>query len=142
VKRHLKPITQLLMGAAFADQTLDGRELMAARKLVLQVLGERRLPKELSDIMVEFDPKNFDMEASVSPLRGLPKAAKRKILELIGTINEADDVIDIAEDVYLEAVALSLGLEREEFSDLTLEPLEEDDIAELSDTDLTLIEDA
>ena len=36
MKRHLKPITQLLMGAAFADQNLDGRELMAARKLVLQ----------------------------------------------------------------------------------------------------------
>lgn len=129
------------MGAAFADQSLHGKELMAARRLVLGVSGERRLPKDISDIMVEFDPEKFDMEASVAPLRELPKPAKRKILELIGTINEADDVIDLAEDVYLEAVATSLGLEREEFSDLTLEPLEDEDIAELSDTELMLIED-
>ena len=79
--------------------------------------------------------------ASLSaPLRGLPKPAKRKILELIGTINEADDVIDVAEDVYLEAVARSLGLEEDEFADLTLEPLEDEEILELSAADLTLIE--
>lgn len=140
MKKHLATITKLLMGAAFADERLDGRELMAARRIVLQLLGEKQLPRELSDIMVHFEPKDFDLEPVVAPLRGLPKPAKRKILELIGTINEADDVIDVAEDVYLEAVARSLGLEDDEFADLTLEPLEEEEILELSGADLTLIE--
>ncbi len=142
MKRHLSSITTLLMGAAFADERLDGRELMAARRIVLQLLGEQQLPRELSDIMVYFDAKAFELDPVVAPLRGLPKSAKRKILELIATINEADDVVDVAEDVYLEAVARSLGLEEEEFADLTLEPLEEDAILELSGADLTLIEDA
>ena len=141
MKTHLPQVTQLLMGAAFADQDLDGRELLACRQLVLQLVGGTRLPKELSEIMVKFDPARFDMDAAARPLRGLSVNARRKVLELIRTISEADEIIEVAEDVYLEAVARSMGLERSEFADLTLEPLEDDEIAELSDTELVLIED-
>jgi uncharacterized tellurite resistance protein B-like protein len=136
MKDHLPSITSLLMGAAFADQRLDGRELAAARHIVLQLNGTDRMPKPLSDIMVFFKPEEFELDATVAKLRDLPKAGKRKVLELIGTINEADDEIDIAEDVYLEAVAHALGLEEAEFSDLTLSVLDDEALAELSAVDL------
>ena len=56
-------IADLLMGAAFADSRLDGREYAAVKKLLAEVVGEETLPDEMEARLKEFDPKTFDPDA-------------------------------------------------------------------------------
>jgi hypothetical protein len=46
---------------------------------------------------------------------------KRKLLELVASVRDADDEVDLAEDEYLVALAKALGMQKAEYSDLALE---------------------
>ena len=58
-------------------------------------------------------------------MQGLELADKRKLLELIASVNDADEVLDLAEDAYLRHVAIGMGVAEAEIADLTLEVLED-----------------
>lgn len=117
---RLIPVSDLLLGAAYADDHFDDRE----KKRVVELLGEllegEELPAALTAWIDAFDPGAFDLEASCAEFAEDPAVDKRKLLELICAVHEADEELDFAEDDYLRAVAAAIGVPESELEDLTL----------------------
>ena len=76
-----------------------------------------------------FDSEAFNLEASARDFASDPPIQKRKLLELVAAVRDADDEIDLAEDDYLRNLGLALGMKPAEFADLTLE-IEVEDLKE------------
>lgn len=128
MKQHIEQITQLLLGAAYADKRLAGAEITRIRSLVSTLLGGAEVPDGLLRLINTFSPAAFNVQQVAAGLDGLSQEDKRKLLELVASVNDADEELDLAEDIYLRTVAAALGLPQEEFSDLTLEILGGDEL--------------
>jgi uncharacterized tellurite resistance protein B-like protein len=128
MKQHIDTITQLLLGAAYADKRLEGAEVTRIRAILQQILGGSALDPRLEEALVSFNPASFNVHATATSLQSLDSRDKRTLLELIASVNEADDELDLAEDTYLRNVALGFGVPESEFSDLALEVLAEDEM--------------
>lgn len=116
---RLIPVSDLLLGAAYADDHFDDRE----KQRVIELLGELlegELPAALSAWIDAFDPKSFDLAKSCAEFSEDPAVDKRKLLELICAVHEADEELDFNEDDYLRAVAAEIGVAETELEDLTL----------------------
>ncbi len=128
MKEHIDTITDLLLGAAYADKRLEGDELSAITKMVCKLLSVDDLPAAQSAQISGFNPAKFDVAGAGAALSSLTDADKTKVLELIASVNESDEVIDFDEDAYLRKVAAALGLGEEVIGEHTIEILSEDDI--------------
>jgi len=122
----MKYLVNILMGAVYSDKKLEGAELVKVDQILSEIF-EGEIPEEIKRIVKEFDPKNFDPKFNVEMLLALEsetfkdKANKRKILEFIASIHDADDVLAIEENEYLCKIAEYLGLSEEDYKDLKLE---------------------
>ena len=128
MKQHIETITQLLLGAAYADKRLAGAEITRIRSLLSTVLGGGEVPEALLHQIGHFNPAAFNIQEAAARLDALTVADKRKLLELVASVNDADDELDLAEDNYLRTLAAALGLAEEDYSDLTLEILGDEDL--------------
>lgn len=113
-------IADLLLGAAYADGTLEGQEEEAVRALLKDLLGTA-LPAELEARVAGFNPAQFDLARCASVFANDDDARKRKLLELVVSVHDSDEVLHSAEDDYLVAVAHALGLSRDVYGDLAME---------------------
>ena len=116
-------IADLLMGAAYADNHLDGRELEKVKKLLADVMSLDQLPAEMTTRLEGFDAKGFDARAAAQSLELGSEEEKRHLVELIAAVAEADEELDFDENDYIEDVANALDLPRATFTDLTVEVL-------------------
>lgn len=128
MKQHVETIIQLLLGAAYADKRLAGAEVTRIRAILAQILGGSALDPRHEEALASFNPAAFNVHATATSLKGLDSRDKRTLLELIASVNDADDELDLAEDAYLRNVALGFGVPESEFSDLALEVLAEDEM--------------
>jgi uncharacterized tellurite resistance protein B-like protein len=128
MKQHIDTITQLLLGAAYADKRLEGVEVTRIRTILQQILGGAALEPRVEEALAAFNPAGFNVHAAAASLKVLDSRDKRTLLELIASVNEADDELDLAEDTYLRNVALGFGVPESEFKDLALEVLAEDEL--------------
>lgn len=126
MKQYIETITQLLLGAAYADKRLAGAEITRIRSLLSTLLGGAEVPESLLHLINRFSPAAFNARQAAAGLGGLGVDDKRKLLELIASVHDADEELDLAEDVYLRTVAAALGLAEGEYRDLTLEILEDE----------------
>lgn len=126
MKEHIETITDLLLGAAYADKRLEGDEITAISKILCSVLRVDALPAPQQRRLSSFNPAKHDINVATGALAGLSASDKRKLLELIATVNESDEVIDFAEDAYLRKVAEGLGFGADEIAALTIEVLSDD----------------
>ena len=120
--RH-EATADLLMGAAFADSRLDGREYETVKKLLAEVMGVPEVPEEMEARLKGFNPKTFDPASTAKTLGLTDDAEKRKLIELVAAVNDADDELDLDEHEYLLRVAEALGLDKSAYDDLTVEVL-------------------
>lgn len=114
-------ITDLLMGAAYADGSLEGREEATVRRLLGELLDGAALPAETDARIAGFDRKAFDLDAAAAHFRADSPERKRKLLELVVAVRDADDVFDTDEDDYMTSLARALDMQPEEYADLALE---------------------
>lgn len=114
-------LADLMMGAAYADERLRGKEVHAIRGKLAELLGAERIPVELDGRLAAFDPASFGLERTVAAMPALDEAAGRQVLELVVAVHEADGVLDLDEDAYLVRLATALGLPRSVWADLSLE---------------------
>lgn len=135
MKEHINTITDLLLGAAYADKRLSGKEKESISAMLCKVLGTDELPSAQRDRMKSFNPAKFDPKEAGQSLSSLPTDKKRKVLELVATVNESDDVLDLDEDAYLRKVAAGLGMSDAEIEDLTIELLGDEDLEHVLDDD-------
>jgi uncharacterized tellurite resistance protein B-like protein len=116
---RILPLCELLLGAAYADKELKEQEKDKVRDLLEELGGELSTEVELA--IVNFDPAKFELKKSAAAFKSDTEDDKKKILQLVGTVNEADDELDIAEDEYLRALAESLGLPKTALKGMTVE---------------------
>jgi len=114
-------VADILLGAAYADGSKHGSEEASLRKLLGELLGNESLPAELDARIRAFDPKTFDLAKTAAVFAGDPDDRKRKLLELVAAVGDADDVLDTQEDDYLVKVATAIGAPRSAYADLVLE---------------------
>ena len=127
MKQHIETITRLLLGAAYADKRLEGAEISRIEAILRQVLGGEP-PPELLAALRSFNPAAFKVDSAAATLQGLELADKRKLLELIASVNDADEELDLAEDAYLRHVAVGMGVPEAEIADLTLDVLDDEEL--------------
>ncbi len=125
---HIDTFTDLLLGAAYADKRLEGREIETIRALLERVVDQSPLPAELEARMKAFNPAKHDARGAAATLWFLPHEDKRTVIDLVAKVTEADDEIDLAEDDYLRKVALGLGLSDQEIREITIQIIEDDDL--------------
>jgi len=123
-------LADLLMGAAYADRKLDGREGETVRAKLAEWLEVDEIPGELNERLESFDPETFDLEVSAALLAPDDVSRAREILELVAAVNEADEELDLDEDRYLRNLAKELGVEESEYADLKLEIVSVEDLKE------------
>lgn len=128
MKEHIDTITDLMLGAAYADKRLEGKELDAIRSMVIKLLGSPALPQAQEDRIKSFNPARFDVGTAARSLGALDDAHKRKVLELIAKVTDSDGELDLAESTYLRKLADGLGLPEEALEGMTIEILEDDDL--------------
>ena len=116
-------ITDLLMGAVWADEKLLAEEEVAVRELLGELLevGDAGLPDNIDRHIADFVPDRFSMEIAAREFDADPAASKRKLLELVAVVIHADGVLDASEDAYLRALGSALGLAPEDYRDLVLD---------------------
>ena len=114
-------ITDLLLGAAHADNHLRGSEVHAVRKLLTQLLKTMALPDEVDARIKEFPSATFDVSQTAKSFAADPPENKRKLMELVAAVAEADKEHDFAEDDYMRALGAALGLQPADYKDLTLD---------------------
>jgi uncharacterized tellurite resistance protein B-like protein len=123
-------VADLLMGAAFADSRLDGREYDTVKRLLAQVMGVDEIPAEMEGRLKAFDPKGFDAVQAAKSLNLGSDEEKRHLIELVAAVNDADEELDFAEHEYLVQVGEALGMPKEAFGDLTMEVLSVENLQE------------
>ena len=128
MKAHVDTITDLLLGAAYADKKLQGGELDAIRGMLVKLLGVKNLPQAQADRITAFNPAKFDLTAATAKLKFESAETKRKIIELVASVSDSDEELDFAEDAYLRKVASGMGLSDDDIKDLTIEVLEDEEL--------------
>jgi len=121
VEDRILVITDLLLGAAYADSRLEGTEEEAVRRLVGELLEGRPVPATVEERIKTFPAGTFDLRKTAEDFASDPPIAKRRLLELVGAVHGADEVLDFAEDEYLRGLAKALGMKDSEYADLTLD---------------------
>jgi uncharacterized tellurite resistance protein B-like protein len=113
------PLSELLLGAAYADKELKDEEKDEVRKLLEDLAGE--LSPEIEAAIASFEPEKFDVTKSATAFASDSEDDRKKLLYLVAAVNEADDELDFAEDDYLRALAEALGLPKSALEGLTVE---------------------
>lgn len=126
IKDRIMVITDLLLGAAYADDKLAGKEEEVVRALLIELLSGEPLPEDVDTRIKTFPTGSFDLAKTAADFAKDPPIKKRKLLELVSAVNDADDEVDLDEDEYLVKLAKGLGMKREEYADLTLDVHVED----------------
>jgi uncharacterized tellurite resistance protein B-like protein len=124
---HILTITDLLLGAAYADKRLEGRETDQIRALLTKLSGSATLPANVEARFKGFSPAAFSVEAAGKKLAGLGDD-RHKVLEMVAAVTESDEEIDLAEDRYIRTAALAMGLTESEFRDLVVDFNEIDEL--------------
>lgn len=121
MSERILAIADLLLGAACADGTRSGDEDVVVEKLLADLIGSAALPAEVRAHLRAFDPKSIDPAKVAASLADDSAVGKRKLVELVAAVRDADESIDLAEDDYLRAVGRALGIPDEEMKELVLE---------------------
>jgi uncharacterized tellurite resistance protein B-like protein len=125
---HIDTFADLLLGAAYADKRLEGREIDTIRALLERAAGESPLSAELQARIKAFNPAKHDARGAAATLWFLSSTDKRTVVDLVAKVTEADGEIDLAEDDYLRKVALGLGMSDEEIAEITIQIIDDDEL--------------
>ena len=119
ISDRILPLCELLLGAAYADKELKDQEKDKVRELLEELSTD--LPTEVEMKLASFDPKGWDMKESAHAFSGDSEDDRKKVLQLVAAVHEADDELDIAEDEYLRTLAEALSLPKAALEGLTVE---------------------
>src|SRR5688572_17266342 len=110
IQDRIMVVTDLLLGAVYADEKLEGKEEAAVRKLLGELLGNEKLPDDVDKRIKTFPAGSFDLAKTAKDFSSDPPIKKRKLLELVAAVRDADEEIDLAEDEYMQKLGAALGM--------------------------------
>lgn len=102
------PLCELLLAAAYADGELQAQEATEIRALLIELAGESRV--EIEACIASFEPATFDLGSIAGYFRDDTEEQRERLLLLASKVVDADDVVDLAENEYLTALANALAL--------------------------------
>ena len=123
VRERIHTITELLCAAIYSDGTMMGEEDTEARRVLADLLltTPEELPPEVDQHIREFSILEFDMAEAVRDFMADPPMKKRRLLELVTKMVDADGEVDLREDQFVRDLAKTLQMEPSEYDDLVLE---------------------
>lgn len=126
--QKLISLVDLLMAAASQDGEI-GEEEIGVIQGYLDEMGmiEEDDRAELEDHMSNFDPDEFDFDASIEGLGELDDDERAAVISLLEMVEEADGVIDLGESDFIAQVAAALGASEEEIDALSVDVIDGDD---------------
>jgi uncharacterized tellurite resistance protein B-like protein len=122
VRHRIGLLTDLFLGAAFADGHFVDRERDYIRSLLKDLLVVDPLPAGLEQHIAEFDPGHFDLSRAAADFHAEPPMSRRRLLELIAYVTLADGALVDAEDAFIRRLGAALDLAEVDYRDLTLDP--------------------
>lgn len=117
----VRPVADLLLGAAHSDGRVSERELRAVRKLTCQLTGDEESPLWLEARISTFSLQGFDLDKTAAELSELPVEQRRHVLEVARRVCDSDNAYDIEEERFMLTLVLALGMAEEDVSDIVLE---------------------
>lgn len=111
-------LTDLLLGACHADGRFCEAEADALRGLLRVALRADPLPAEVEERIAHFDPGSFDATAAARRLAGAGHADRRRLLELVCSVCEADTRVELEENEYMTALVCALSMAEEDYAGL------------------------
>ena len=121
VRDRIGLISDLFLGAMYADQRFAPEEKRAVSKMLCDLICKPELPPELEQRIAEFDPEKFDLLSAAGDFASDPPMNRRRLLELVAQLCVSDGELDLAEDDYLHRLANALGMEPSEYEDIVLD---------------------
>lgn len=121
VRDRIGVITDLLLGAVYADGHFAASEQKAVRRMLSDLTVKPMLDPEVEARILCFDPASFDVMAAAQDFAADPPMNKRRLLELVAQLCLADGEFDLSEDDYLHALARGLGMRPTEYQDIVLD---------------------
>lgn len=140
VRDRIDIIADLLLGAAYADRRFRDVERQAVGALLCDLLLTHALPEDLARRIDAFDPARFDLVAAAQDFVQDPPMKKRRLLELVAHLCQADGEFDFEEDAYIRRLAEALAMAPDEYADLVLEYEIEELRPRLEDVRMTPVE--
>lgn len=122
VAHRIGVLIELFMGAAYADQSCPNKERDYVRALVEDLLCKSPLPEDIDALIERFDPKHFDLAATVSDFLREPPMNKRRLMELVAYVTLCDGQQTVEEDRFIRDLGHALGMRADEFRHLTSDP--------------------
>lgn len=129
---RILPMTDVLLGAVYADSERTDAEIAAVKKLITSVF-DGELPADVAARLDDFDASKFELDTALEPFVSDPPELHRKLLELVAAVRDADEIHDLEEDAYITRVAGMLGVPKLAYADLVLD-LEIEDLSEVAET--------
>src|SRR5262245_59991253 len=123
MRDRIESIGEILLAAAHADEHVEPAEIARIKEITSQIWSggsaERLpLPEGLLARFSGFDLASFAIHRAVEPFLGSPVETKRRLIELVVSVHDADGELDYAEDAFVRRLGLELGLALEQFLDL------------------------
>ena len=122
VRHRISLLTDLFLGAAFADGHFVDRERDYIRSLLKDLLVTKELPPGLEERIAQFDPATFDLARAAADYHAEPPMSRRRLVELIAYVSLADGAMVGAEDEFIRKLGAALELPEADYRDLTLDP--------------------
>lgn len=122
VRDRILVITDLMLGALYADATMTGDEDRSIREILgtLLLTGPDALPPHVDQRIREFSLLTFDIEHAAKDFLADPPMKKVRLLELIAALTDKDGT-DLREDEYIRDLAECLGMQPEEYAGVVLD---------------------
>lgn len=121
VRDRIKTITDLFLGAMYADNRFEEDEKRAVTRMLCDLIVKPELPPELEHHIDNFDPARFDLVATAQDFAKDPPMNRRRLLELVAQLCVADGELDLEEDDYLHRLARALDMDPVEYEDIVLD---------------------
>lgn len=122
IRDRILVITDVMLGALYADATMTGEEDRAVRELLAKLLlcTPATLPEHVDQRIRDFSLLRFDIELAAKDFLRDPPMKKRRLLELVAALTDKDGT-DIREDEYIRDLGQCLGMKPEEYQGIVLD---------------------
>lgn len=120
MSERVAAICDLLLGAAYADESFDQQEKAVIRKYLGELASDEELVT-LNERIETFSMDSFDFDSVVETFVNDSSDDKHQLIKVLAAVHTADDEHDIGEDEYLRKVASSLALDAQDLKELVLD---------------------
>jgi uncharacterized tellurite resistance protein B-like protein len=118
---QLKAVTEILAGAAWADDQFHGLEAEAIGRIITEHADDEYAASAVKQHLAGFDKATFDVNAACKRVGLETDAERAALISLVARVTDADFTHDFAESDYIASVAEALGLDASSIKEHTVE---------------------